>query len=254
MARIFITGSADGLGQLAAKALIAQGHQVVLHARNEERGQQALDKVRGTGGVVTADLGNIDETKQLASKVNALGKFDAVIHNAGVYNASAEEIFTVNTLAPYILTCLIQRPKRLIYLSSDMHLQGHSKLESFKIETSRITYSDSKLHVLMLCMAAARRWPQVYANAVDPGWVPTKMGGQDAPDDLQKGVETQVWLAVSDDTRAKVSGRYFHHQKESTHNSQADDVELQERFLSLCEELTGVPFHEGEVSRIRDQG
>src|SRR4051812_10998726 len=242
MARIFITGSADGLGQLAAKALIAQGHQVVLHARNERRGREALDRVPGAEGVVTADLSSMGETKQLASNVNALGEFDAVVHNAGVYNAPAEEIFNVNTLAPYILTCLIRRPKRLIYLSSDMHLQGRSKLDSFKTETDRITYSDSKLHVLMLCMAAARKWPQVYANAVDPGWVPTKMGGQGAPDDLKKGYETQVWLAVSDDEKAEVSGRYFHHRKESRHNPEADDAALQERFLSLCEKITGVSF------------
>jgi NAD(P)-dependent dehydrogenase (short-subunit alcohol dehydrogenase family) len=242
MARIFITGSADGLGQLAAKVLVAQSHRVVLHARNEMRGRDALDKVPGAEGVVTADLSSIDETKQLASKVNALGKFDAVIHNAGVYNAPAEEIFTVNTLAPYILTCLIQRPKRLIYLSSGMHLQGRSKLESFKTETVRITYSDSKLHVLMLCMAVARKWPQVYANALDPGWVPTKMGGQGAPDDLQKGYETQVWLAVSNERRARVSGRYFHHRKESRYNPEADDASLQERFLNLCQEMTGASF------------
>jgi NAD(P)-dependent dehydrogenase (short-subunit alcohol dehydrogenase family) len=242
MARIFITGSADGLGQLAAKALITQGHQVLLHARNEKRGREALDKVPGAEGVVTADLDSIDETKQLASKVNALGKFDAVIHNAGVYNASAEEIFTVNTLAPYILTCLIQRPQRLIYLSSDMHLQGRSTLESFKTDISRITYSDSKLHVLMLCKAVARKWPQVYANAVDPGWVPTKMGGQGAPDDLQKGYETQVWLAVGDERRAKVSGRFFYHQKETRYNSEADDVLLQERFIELCKEITRISF------------
>jgi NAD(P)-dependent dehydrogenase (short-subunit alcohol dehydrogenase family) len=242
MARIFITGSADGLGQLAARALIAQGHQVVLHARNEKRGQEAMDKVPGAESVVTGDLGTIDETKKLASRVNALGKFDAVIHNAAIYQASAAEIFTVNTLAPYILTCLIQTPKRLIYLSSDMHLQGRSKLESFKPETSRITYSDSKLHVLMLCMAVARKWPQVCANAVDPGWVPTKMGGRNAPDDLQKGYETQVWLAVSNDEKATVSGRYFHHQKETRYNPEADDVQLQERFLSLCKEITGVSF------------
>ena len=210
--------------------------------RNEKRGQAALDKVPGAESVVTADLSSVDETKQLASKVNAFGKVDAVIHNAGVYQASAEEIFTVNTLAPYILTCLIQRPERLIYLSSDMHLQGRSKLESFKTEISRITYSDSKLHVLMLCMAVARKWREVYANAVDPGWVPTKMGGQGAPDDLQEGYETQVWLAVSNERRAKVSGRYFHHQKESSYNPEADDVELQERFLALCKELTGVSF------------
>lgn len=196
----------------------------------------------GAEGVVTADLGSLDETKQLAAKVNALGKFDAVIHNAGVYRASAEEIFAVNTLAPYVLTCLIQRPKRLIYLSSDMHLQGRSKLDSFKTEIDRITYSDSKLHVLMLCMAVARKWPGGYANAVDPGWVPTKMGGRGAPDDLQKGYETQVWLAVSDDEKVKVSGRYFHHRKESRHNPEADDPSLQERFLSLCEEMTGASF------------
>lgn len=242
MARIFITGSADGLGQLAAKELIAQGHQVVLHARNEKRGRDALNKVPGAEGVVTADLTDIDETKQLASKVNALGKFDAVIHNAGVYQTSAGEIFAVNTLAPYILTCLIDRPERLIYLSSGMHLNGSAKLESFTMDINRITYSDSKLHVLMLCMAVARKWPEVFANTLDPGWVPTKMGGRGAPDDLQKGYETQVWLAVSDDAKAKVSGRYFHHQEETRHNPEADDVDLQEKFLSLCGEITGVPF------------
>ena len=242
MATIFITGSADGLGQLAAKALIAQGHKVVLHARNEKRGQEALDSVPGAESVVTADLASIDETKQLASKVNALGKFDAVIHNAGLYQASAEEIFAVNTLAPYILTCLIQRPQRLVYLSSGMHLQGRAKLESIKTNISRITYSDSKLHVLMFSMAVARKWPEVYANALDPGWVPTKMGGQGAPDDLQKGYETQVWLAVSDDEKARVSARYFHHQEESRHNPEADDVQLQERFLSLCKEITDTSF------------
>jgi NAD(P)-dependent dehydrogenase (short-subunit alcohol dehydrogenase family) len=242
MARIFITGSADGLGQLAAKALIAQGHKVVLHARNEKRGQEALDSVPGAESVVTADLANIDETKQLASKVNALGKFDAVIHNAGLYQASAEEILAVNTLAPYVLTCLMHRPQRLVYLSSGMHLQGRAKLKSIKTNINRITYSDSKLHVLMFCMAVARKWPEVYANALDPGWVPTKMGGQGAPDDLQKGYETQVWLAVSNDKKARVSARYFHHQEGSRYNPEADDVQLQERFLSLCKEITGISF------------
>src|SRR5581483_3108166 len=111
-----------------------------------------------------------------------LGALDAVIHNAGVYQVPAKEIFAVNTLAPYILTCLIQKPKRLIYLSSGMHLQGHFKPDHFTTDRSRITYSDSKLHVLLLCKAVARKWPDVYANAVDPGWVPTKMGGRGAPD------------------------------------------------------------------------
>ena len=240
MPRIFITGSADGLGQLAAKALTAEGHQVVLHARDEERGREAMDQVPGAEGVVTADLASIEETKELAGKVNDLKRFDAVIHNAGVYQDSGEKIFAVNTLAPYILTCLIQRPERLIYLSSGMHMQGHFNPENFKEDPGRVSYSDSKLHVLMLCFAVARKWPDVYSNALDPGWVPTRMGGRGAPDDLQKGYETQVWLAVSDDEKAKVSGKYFHHQKVTRHNHEADDVRSQEKFLSLCEEITGV--------------
>ena len=91
-------------------------------------------------------------------------------------------------------------------------------------------------------MAVARKWPDVYSNAVDPGWVPTKMGGRGAPDDLEKGYETQVWLAVSNDEKAKVSGRYLFHQKERHHNPEADDVQLGERFIKLCEEITGVSF------------
>ena len=242
MARIFITGSADGLGQLAAKALIDLGHKVVIHARSIEREKQAMIKTPGAEDVLIGDLSSIEETKALASQANGLGKFDVVIHNAGVYRATAKEIFAVNTLAPYILTCLIQKPTRLIYLSSGMHLHGHSKLDNLKTDIRHINYSDSKLHVVMLCMAVARKWPDVYSNAVDPGWVPTKMGGSGAPDNLEKGYETQVWLAGSNDEKAKVSGRYFFHQKERHHNPEADDVQLQERLLKLCEEITGVSF------------
>jgi NAD(P)-dependent dehydrogenase (short-subunit alcohol dehydrogenase family) len=242
MARIFITGSADGLGQLSAKSLADLGHEVVLHARNSERGRYAKQKVPGAEQVLSGDLSDIDETKNVAYEANALGRFDAVIHNAGVYQAPPREIFIVNTIAPYILTCLIQKPTRLIYLSSGMHLQGSANLDDFKKDRPRINYSDSKLYVLMLCLAVARKWSDVYANAVDPGWVPTKMGGQGAPDDLKKGYETQTWLAVSNDSIAKVSGCYFHHLAERLYNPQAGDILLQEKFLSLCKEITGIPF------------
>ena len=239
MARIFITGSADGLGQMAAKLLINQRHKVVLHARNTQRAQEALDKVKGAENVLTADLSNMDETKALAAQVNAIGKFDAVIHNAGVYQVSDKLIFSVNTLAPYILTCLIQKPKRLIYLSSGMHLQG-----SVNMEKNSYTYSDSKLHDVILSMAVARKWTDVYANAVDPGWVPTKMGGHGAPDNLDKGFQTQVWLAVSDEKEARVSGCYFHHKREARYLLAAKYAAIQEKFLAMCAQVTGVHFPE----------
>ncbi len=241
MAKIFITGSTDGIGFLAAEKLLKEGHEVVLHARNAERAEHVLGKLPTAKTVLVADLSSLEETKRLATEVNALGRFDTVIHNAGVYRVPKREIFAINTLAPYILTCLIERPKRIIYIGSGMHLQGDATLKNLSIDTGA-SYSDSKLHVLMLSMAAARKWPEVYINTVDPGWVPTKMGGSTAPDDLQKGAETQAWLAVSDDADAKVSGRYFFQQKEAHYCSKAADVSLQERLLALCEEISGVCF------------
>lgn len=240
MARIFITGSADGLGLLSANLLIEKGHQVVLHARNKERKNETIKKVQGAATILTGDLSDVEETKRLAHEVNELGMFDAVIHNAGVYNVSPEKIFHVNSLAPYILTCLIQKPRRLIYLSSGMHFHGNFNPDLFKSDMNRVTYSDSKLLVLMLSLAISRKWTDVYSNTVNPGWVPTKMGGGNAPDDLQKGYETQVWLAVSNDEKAKVSGRYFFHQEERQYKSEANNVLMQERFLNCCSEITGV--------------
>lgn len=242
MARIFITGSADGLGQLAAKALIAKGHHVLLHARNEKRGGEALDKAPGAAGVVIADLSKMEETLQLSEQVNALGTFDAIIHNAALYQAPAKELFAVNTLAPYILTAKINKPERLIYLSSDMQRGGRSKLDIFKTDLSSITYSDTKLHVLLLCKAVAQKWKDVFVNSINPGWVPTKMGGPSAPDSFESGYETQVWLALSNDPKAKVSGRFFYHQQEVIPNAEAADLQLQEKFMELCKEITGVSF------------
>ena len=246
MARVLVTGSSDGLGLMAARLLAETGHSAVLHARSAARADEARRKLPQAEAVLVGDLSSLTETRGIAEQANKLGRFDAVIHNAGVglrerLARTAEglpQVFAINVLAPYVLTALVERPSRLVYLSSGMHMQGHFRLQSF----DRPTYSDSKLHVLMLTKGVARRWTDVYSNAVDPGWVPTKMGGKGAPDDLQKGYETQVWLATSNDAEAWVSGNYFHHQKVTQHNPEADDVRSQEKFLSLCEEVTGVSF------------
>ncbi len=242
MKKILITGSADGLGQLAAIELVKQGHEVILHARNESRAKEALAKVPGAKTALSGDLSDMEQTKRLADKINALDRFDVIIHNAGIYEKPAQTILTVNTLAPYILTCLIESPKRLIYLSSGDHLNGDPSLTRLRADPPNARYSDSKLHDLILAKAVARKWPNVFSNAIDPGWVATKMGGAGAPDDLQKGYETQVWLAVSDDPNALVSGKYFHHQREAKYQLKADDTAVQNDFLRLCEQISGVTF------------
>jgi len=225
---------------MAASLLIEQGHDVILHARNKQRGKDAAAAVPGAKNVLIADLSSIEETKALARQLNLLDRFDAIIHNAGVYNVSQQLIVNVNTLAPYILTCLVTKPKRLVYLSSGDHLHGSPNLENLANSAGRISYADSKLHDVVLSMAVARKYPDIYSNSVDPGWVPTKMGGRGAPDDLDKGFETQAWLAVSNDPEALVTGRHFYHKREARHRPEASDHGLQERFLLACEQLSGV--------------
>src|SRR5437667_7413384 len=255
MARVFITGSADGLGQMAARLMVADGHQVVLHARNDKRAKEALAAVPGAESAIAGDLSSIEECQQIAEEVNALGTFDAVIHNAGVgYREPRRiatvdglpQVFAVNTLAPYILTALIRKPKRLVYLSSGMHRSGNPSLKdltwSARPWNGSSAYADTKLHDVILAFAAARKWPDVLSNALEPGWVATRMGGPGAPDDLDAGAVTQVWLATSNDPEALVSGQYFYHQKRRATEPAARDVEIQERLIAECARISGVPF------------
>ena len=255
MARIFVTGSADGLGQLAARRMVGDGHRVVLHARNARRAKEALDALPGAETAIAGDLSSIAECKQIAEQVNALGAFDAVIHNAAVgyqergRTATADglpHVFAVNTLAPYILTALIGKPRRLVYLSSGMHRSGDPSLKDLTWNerpwNGSSAYADSKLHDALLAFAVARKWPEVLSNAVDPGWVPTKMGGRGAPDDLDAGAETQAWLATSDDPEAMVRGELFHHRKPRTPSPAARDEKIQERLIAECARISAVAF------------
>ena len=253
MARVFITGSADGLGRMAAHLLVEQGHHVVLHARSEERGREALAAVPGADTVVIGDLTSIAQTRKIADEVNALDSLDSVIHNAGIgykeprriaTEDGLPQVFAVNTLAPYILTALIRRPKRLVYLSSGLHQSGDASLKDLAWEhrpwRGQQAYSDTKLHDVLLAFAVARRWPDVLSNALEPGWVATKMGGAGATDDLDEGHRTQVWLAASDDPDAMVTGKYFYHRKLRTPNPSARDTDRQEELLAACKGFSGI--------------
>ena len=261
MARVFVTGASDGLGKMAAQLLVEQGHTVVLHARNDARGKDAMTGVRGAESVVIGDLSSIQQTRGVAEQVNALGAFDAVIHNAAVgYREGRRvetedglpQVFAVNTLAPYILTALIHKPKRLVYLSSGLHQQGDASLKDLlwrdRAWQGTQAYSDSKLHDVLLAFAVARLWPDVLSNAIEPGWVATKMGGPSATDDLDQGHRTQVWLAVSDDPAAKVSGEYFYHLRRRTSKAATRDVAVQNRLLDECRKLSGVELEALTVS------
>jgi NAD(P)-dependent dehydrogenase (short-subunit alcohol dehydrogenase family) len=253
MARVLITGSSDGLGLMAAELLTHIGHRVTLHARNEQRAVVARAQLPTAEHVVVGDLDSIKGMRSVAEQANALGRYDAVIHNAGVGYREPRRVetpdglghvFAINVLAPYLLTALITRPDRLVYLSSGMHRGGDPDLSDLQWTTRRWNgaqaYSDSKLFDVVLAFAVARRWPGVLSNALEPGWVPTKMGGPGAPDDLSLAPVTQVWLAVNDDPAATVTGGYFYHQTPRGVHPAAHSVEVQDGLLDRCAELTGV--------------
>ncbi len=253
MARIFITGSSDGLGLSAAQLLLEQGHTVVAHARNAQRAEHTRHELPGAETVLVADFASLDETRALAAAANRLGAFDAVIHNAAIgYKEHSRKltvdglphVFQINTLAPYVLTAQMHRPGRLVYVSSELHRKGEPDLDDLTWErrhwNGNRAYSDTKFHDVLLAFAFARLWPNVLSNALEPGWVATKMGGPNATGDLDQGHRTQAWLAVSDDPEATVTGEYFYHLQRRKPADATRDPALQDKLLAACARLSGV--------------
>jgi NAD(P)-dependent dehydrogenase (short-subunit alcohol dehydrogenase family) len=241
MARILITGSTDGVGRATAASLLDAGHGVVVHARTEQRLSAVEDLIARGSASVVGDLADHAQVLDLAEQANRIGAFDAVIHNAGVIDGLA--LLQVNVLAPYVLTARIPA-SRLVYLSSSMHRGGRADLSRVDGTGAGASYSDSKLYVTALMAAVARRWHDVLAHAVDPGWVPTRMGGPSASDDLALAHPTQVWLTTTEDAEALGSGRYWHHMRTEQPHPAVHDERFQDALLAALAERTGVVLPE----------
>jgi NAD(P)-dependent dehydrogenase (short-subunit alcohol dehydrogenase family) len=125
--------------------------------------------------------------------------------------------FAVNVLAPYLLTALVERPDRLVYMTSGLQNGAGPDLDDAQWTRRRWdwlqAYSESKLHVTTLAFGVARRWPEVRSNAVSPGWVADEDGRRGAPDDLALGAETQAWLAAGEDPATDVTAEYLYHRQ-----------------------------------------
>jgi NAD(P)-dependent dehydrogenase (short-subunit alcohol dehydrogenase family) len=238
MVRVLVTGAGSGLGFGAARELAADGHTVVGHVRSLDRAGDLRAVLGGDADILAAELADPEQVRALADAVNGLGGVDAVIHNAGVIDG--REVLPVNVVAPYVLTALVPAA-RLVYLSSGMHRGGRARLDGLDWSGARATasYSDSKLFVTALAGAVPRLRPGVFSNAVDPGWVPTRMGGRHAPDDLELGHRTQVWLAEGEDPATDTSA-YWHHQRTQRPHPAASDPVFQDALVAALRAHTGL--------------
>lgn len=233
MSLILVIGASTGLGLATAQASLAGGHDVVVHAHTPFRVPPG-----GWRGTLTGDLSDLDAVKH-AREADAFGRFDAVVHNAGTLHSP--DAVRVNTIAPFVLTASMHRPERLICLSSSMHRGGGTDLEGLR--TGSGSYSDRKLWVTTMALALARRWPDTLIHAVDPVWVPTRMGGAGAPDDLREGHRTQVHLATDEPFTPRTGG-YWHHLSTQRPADAAAATTFQELLLAALAETTGVPLAE----------
>ncbi|WP_297083179.1 SDR family NAD(P)-dependent oxidoreductase [uncultured Demequina sp.] len=253
MARIFITGSSQGIGAECARQLLDLGHEVVLHARDQSRVDATLQANPTATAVVTGDLASLEDTRALASAANEQGPYDVIIHNAGVGGGTPaavmtadglERLFQINVAGPYVLTALMPPAPRMIYLTSGLEADGAWTPEDLQW-TSREwngmqAYSDSKLHDSMLAFELAARHPEAIVSAVDPGWIKTQLGGPDAWDPVELGAETQVWLATSDDPVATTSGQYVKRREVHEPNPIVKDADARAELVAALERATGV--------------
>ncbi|MCU0152494.1 SDR family NAD(P)-dependent oxidoreductase [Curtobacterium poinsettiae] len=238
MARILVTGSTDGLGRGTADALLRSGHDVVVHARNRARAEAVADLVERGAELVVADLADRDAVIATARELDAGTALDAVVHNAGVI--SGRSLVPVNVVAPYLFTALLRSPERHVYLSSGMHRGGRPRLDTVDWTGASETnsYSDTKLFVTALAAEVPLRRPGVLSNAVDPGWVATKMGGAGAPDDFELGHRTQETLATDPD-QTMTGGYWFHGEQQAPHPAVADQ-RFRTELLDTLAEATGI--------------
>jgi NAD(P)-dependent dehydrogenase (short-subunit alcohol dehydrogenase family) len=243
---VVITGATSGIGQVAAEQLASMGARMVLVARDPERGEAALVRLRERSTEVAhsihyADLSRLAEVKRVAKEIAAeQSRIDVLINNAGaLFNArhvtkdGLELTFATNHMSYFLLTqglrerLLASAPARVINTASDAHksatldfgdLQSAQGFSGFKV------YGRSKLCNILFTRELAHRLAGsgVTANCLHPGFVASRFG--DLSGGLgayvvriaklmaispEKGAETIVYLACSDEV-SKTSGEYFY--------------------------------------------
>lgn len=246
MSTICITGATDGIGLATTRRLLAAGHRVLVHARNEERGRTVLADLTGDAVLVTGDLANLAEVRSLADQIVTLGPLDVLVHNAGVWVRGDtpptsvdgyETTFAVNVLAPHLLTTLLGAAvsSRLIWLGSGMAGSGRPDPDHLGAasDPSR-AYADSKAADVALALAWGRRLPHLASAAVDPGWVQTKLASRGAPGSPEDSADSLTFCCTEADL---ASAPYWKGRRPIPVPTHLRDESLQDALADACDRL-----------------
>ena len=264
---ILVTGSTDGIGKATAKALARQGHRVLIHGRDREKGRAVLREIRKeTGGatldLLIADLSSLEGVRALASGVeDRYERLEVLVNNAGVYKAERvltddglEMTFAVNLAAPFLLSHLLipllmaGTPARIVNVASSAHFDAHTldwdNLQGGKQYDAWSTYARSKLGVVLFTYSLARKLDpgQLTVNCLHPGVICTKLLYSAFPEypceTPEAGARTSVYLATSPAV-AGVTGKYFDGMKEERSSGISHDRDLQDRLWAYLGRVTG---------------
>ncbi len=230
---IFITGATDGIGLETAQQLARNGHELVLHGRNEVKALRACDLIRRTTPDarlhgIFADLADLGSVARMAAALGAtLPRLDVLVNNAGVYmnerrlsKDGFEMTLAVNHIAHFLLAVLLlpllkrSDDARVIMVSSIAHRRGRIEFDNMNGERhfdSYQAYANSKLANALFAIELARREPWLAANSLHPGVIDTKLlhaGFSAMGSPVTAGARTPVFLAAAPEVNG-VSGKYF---------------------------------------------
>ena len=262
---ILITGATEGIGKLAATDLAGQfkNANILIHGRNKEKLEETSGQIKkktGNGNIQTylADFSSLREVRKMAAEILAdHDSIDLLINNAGAGFAAprlgkdgTETRFTVNYLAPFLLTHLllpsIQKPgsSRIVNVASagqsPIHFDDIMMDKNFDGVTA---YTRSKLAIIMFTFDLAENLNTVTANCLHPGtYLDTGMvraSGIQPLGTAQSGADALVFLAASPELK-NITGKYFNVRTETRAHAQAYDVSARRKLEKIARQLTGL--------------
>jgi NAD(P)-dependent dehydrogenase (short-subunit alcohol dehydrogenase family) len=260
-----VTGSTDGVGRVVAEQLGKMGARVLVHGRDQTRGEKVVRDIRAGGGTadfLAADLASLADVRRLADAVRAsMDRLDILINNAGIGSAGAarqtsadghELRFAVNYLAGFLLTYLLlplikqSAPARIVNVAS----AGQQAIDFSDVMLTRgysgtRAYCQSKLAQIMFTIDLARELEGtgVIVNTLHPStYMNTTMvrrAGVTPISTVEQGAEAILNLAAGPALEGR-SGLYFNVLREARADRQAYDAEARARLRALSRELTGL--------------